>query len=239
MTSSLARTQEGGNVAALFAKVWCVDFEYRADAGERPWPVCMVARESGTGRELRLWRDDLLTLNRAPFDVGPDALFVAYFASAELGCFLELGWPLPENVLDLYVEHRVETNGEPTLCGDGLLGALSLRGLGYIDAGEKDAMRRLVCDQHQWTAEERRKILDYCASDVDGLAALLPRMAPSIDWPRALLRGRYMKAVARMERTGVPIDAALHRAMIADWNNLKGDLIAAVDADFGVYEGTA
>ena len=32
------------------------------------------------------------------------------------------------DVLDLDVEHRVETNGEPTLCGDGLLGALSLRG---------------------------------------------------------------------------------------------------------------
>jgi DNA polymerase-1 len=238
MTSSLVRTQEGGNVAALFSQVWCVDFEYRADAGERPWPVCMVARELSTGCELRLWRDELLALSRAPFDLGPDALFVAYFASAELGCFLELGWPFPQNVLDLYVEHRVETNGEPTLCGDGLLGALAWRGLGHIDAGEKDAMRRLVCDQRQWTAEERRKILDYCASDVDGLAALLPRMAPSIDWPRALLRGRYMKAVARMERTGVPIDGLLHRRIIADWDNLKGDLIAAVDADFGVYEGT-
>ena len=238
MMSSPVTTQEGGGFAALFAKVWYVDFEYRADAGERPWPVCMVARELGTGREVRLWRDDLLALNHAPFDVEADTLFVAYFASAELGCFLELGWPLPQNVLDLYVEHRVETNGEPTLCGDGLLGALSLRGLGHIDAGEKDAMRRLVCEQHQWTAEERRKILDYCASDVDGLVALLPRMAPSIDWPRALLRGRYMKAVARMERTGIPIDATLHRAMIADWDDIKIGLIAAVDADFGVYRGT-
>ena len=99
-------------------------------------------------------------------------------------------------------------------------------------------MRRLVCEQHQWTGEERRKILDYCASDVDGLVALLPRMAPSIDWPRALLRGRYMKAVARMERTGIPIDATLHRAMIADWDDIKIGLIAAVDADFGVYRGT-
>ena len=107
------------------------------------------------------------------------------FASAEFGCFLELGWPLPENVLDLYVEHRVETNGERTLCGDGLLGALALRGLGHIDAGEKDEMRRLILERQQWSDEERRKILDYCASDVIGTVALFSKMAPSIDWPRA------------------------------------------------------
>ena len=131
----------------LFREIWCADFEFRADPGERPWPVCMVAQEIRTGRVIRLWRNELLALTRAPFDVGASALFVAYFASAEFGCFLELGWALPENVIDLYVEHRVETNGEKTLCGDGLLGALALRGLGHIDAGEKDEMRRLILDQ--------------------------------------------------------------------------------------------
>ncbi len=88
----------------------------------------------------------------------PDALFSAFFASAEFGCFLELGWPLPHNVLDLYAEHRNETNGEKTLYGDGLLGALALRGLAHIDAGQKDEMRRLILDQQQWTQDEKRKI---------------------------------------------------------------------------------
>ena len=77
-------------------------------------------------------------------------MFVAYFASAELGCFLSLGWPLPFNVVDLYVEHRRETNGLPTFCGNGLVGALALRGLAHIDAGEKEAMRRLVLDNTAW-----------------------------------------------------------------------------------------
>ena len=53
------------------------------------------------------------------------------------------------------------------------------------------------------------------------LVALLPRMAPTIDWPRALLRGRYMGAVARMERAGVPIDTAMHRRMIGNWELIK------------------
>src|SRR5262249_17804842 len=41
---------------------------------------------------------------------------------------------------------------------------------------------------------------------VDGLARLLAALEPNLDLPRALLRGRYTAAVARMERVGVPID---------------------------------
>jgi hypothetical protein len=89
-----------------FRECWACDFEFRADPGERPWPVCMVAKELHTGREIRKWRGELLELRCAPFNVGADAVFVAYFASAELGCFLALGGPPPVNVLDLYVEHR-------------------------------------------------------------------------------------------------------------------------------------
>jgi DNA polymerase I len=226
------------NIFNLFREVWCADFEFRANLGDHPGLVCMVAQEVKTGRVTRLWRNELLALSRAPFEVGTDVLFVAYFASAEFGCFLELGWPLPENVLDLYVEHRVATNGERTLCGDGLLGALALRGLGHIDAGEKDEMRRLILDHQHWSEDEKRKILAYCESDVIGTVALCSRMVPSIDWPRALLRGRYMKAVARMERTGVPIDLELYNSLVTNWDNLKEDLIAAVDVDYGVYEGT-
>lgn len=228
-----------GTVAAIpFRQIWCVDFEFRADSGERPWPVCMVARELRSGRELCLWRDELLAMHRAPFDTGPDAVVVAYLASAELGCFLELGWSLPANVLDLYVEHRVETNGLPIASfGNGLVGALASRGLGHIDAGEKEAMRRLVCDQRNWSDTERRSILEYCSSDVDGLAALLPRMAPRIDLPRALLRGRYMAAVAKMERAGVPIDTDIHRQLVENWDAIKCDLVAQVDTAFGVYDG--
>ena len=138
--------------------MWACDFEFRADPGERPWPVCMVACELHTGREIRLWRSELLRLRTAPFGIGEGALFLAYFASAELGCFLELGWPLPTNVVDLFVEHRCETNGVPTTCGDGLVGALALRGLAHIDAGEKEAMRRLVMDRAAWSDAQQAAI---------------------------------------------------------------------------------
>jgi DNA polymerase-1 len=221
-----------------FREAWCVDFEFGSDPGECPLVVCMVAYEINSGLEIRLWRNELLELRKAPFNTGPDAVLVAFYASAELGCFLELGWPLPANVIDLFAEHRVETNGKSLPCGNGLLGALAIRGLGHIDASEKEAMRRLVMEQRAWTETERRQVLDYCASDVTGLAALLGVMVPTIDWPRALLRGRYMAAAARMERTGIPIDASLHARLAADWEAIKGRLVAKVDQAFGVYDGT-
>ena len=81
-----------------FREVWLCDFEFRAPDGERPEPLCMVAREWRIGRTLRLWQDELARLREAPFAIGPDALFVAYYASAELGCFLALDWPAPARV---------------------------------------------------------------------------------------------------------------------------------------------
>jgi DNA polymerase I len=221
-----------------FCETWAVDFEYRSDPGECPWVVCMVGRELNSGREIRLWRDELLTLDRAPFDVGPNSAIIAYYAAAELGCFLELGWPLPANVIDLFAEHRVETNGRPVPCGNGLVGALAFRNLAHIDAGEKEAMRRLILDNRQWSESEQRAILNYCASDVEALAALWPTMAPNIDIPRALLRGRYMAAVAKMERTGIPVDVDLHRRLVRNWPALKERLIVEVDQDFVVFDGT-
>ena len=220
-----------------FRELWCVDFEFRANPGERPWLVCMVAQELIGGRQIRMWRDELLALRKAPFDTGGDVAFVAYYASADLGCFLELGWPLPVNVIDLFAEHRVETNGQKLLVdGNRLPHALALRGLAYIDVSEKDAMIQLIIGQREWSEEEKCKILDYCAKDVVALIALLPVMAPTIDWPRAKLRGRYMVAVARMERAGIPIDAALHRNLVDNWEPIKQHLIAEVDQAYGVYE---
>ena len=97
-----------------------------------------------------------------PFDVGADALFVAYMASAEMGCFLQLGWPMPVNVLDLYAEFRCETNGRTLPHGRGLLGALSYHALSSITKEEKQDMRDLVLTGGPWTEQQRRDILAYC-----------------------------------------------------------------------------
>ena len=216
-----------------FREIWACDFEFRAPRSERPHPVCMCARELRSGRKIRLWEDDLKR-PAVPFNTGPDSVLVACAAVAELSCFLELGWPLPVNVIDLFAEHRVATNGIPLPCGNGLLGALAIRGLAHIDAGEKEEMRRLILDQTDYSDAERAAILAYCMSDVDALAALLPTL--SIELPFALLRGRYCAAVARMERAGIPIDVELYRYVVENWEALKRDLIAEVNVVFDVYD---
>jgi hypothetical protein len=220
--------------------VFLIDFEFRPENGREgntPEPVCLVVKDFPSGVTRRYWQDELYALNAAPFSVESGALCVAYFASAELDCFIQLGWPLPENVLDLFVEFRCLTNGTTPPNGAGLLGALLYFGLPTIAAEQKDAMRDLVLRGGPWEMQERQNILDYCESDVCALEQLLPAMLPSIDLPRALVRGRYMKAVSRMQATGTPIDAETLREIETYWVDIQDALIAQIDASYGVYEG--
>src|SRR5579859_3312690 len=183
---------------AHFKEVWVVDFEFRAPPGERPEPVCLVAHELHSGRTIRYWHDQLNGMTIPPYHLGPDTLFVAYYASAELSCHLALGWPMPVRVLDLFTEFSNATAGLTVPNGRSLLGALSWHGLDAMSAAAKDAMRDLVMRGGPWLADEQRSILKYCEEDVKGLGRLLPAMVSKIDLPRALLRGRYMTAAARI-----------------------------------------
>jgi DNA polymerase-1 len=202
-------------------------------SGERSRPVCMVAKELRTGQVWRLWRGEFGS--RPPFPLEADTLFVAYYASAEFG--RALSWPAPVNVLDLFVEFRDRTNGLMTPAGSSLVGALAYFGIDAVPPAEKDAMRARVLSGEPWDDAERAAILDYCAADVAALERLLAAMLPRIDLARALLRGRYMKAAAAMEWNGVPIDTATLALLREHWTGIQDELIAAIDGDYGVFDG--
>jgi hypothetical protein len=218
-----------------FREIWAADFEFVALPGERPNPVCLVAKELRTAQEVRLWRDQFGPA--PPYPIGGESLFVAYYASAELGCHRALNWPMPARILDLFTEFRDRTNGLETPSGASLLGALIYFGLDHIGAQEKEAVRDLVMRGGPWSPDERAAVLDYCASDVDALARLLPAMLPRLDLPHALLRGRYMAAVSAMEHNGVPIDVPMLGRFQRNWTSIQDRLIIDVDKDFHVYEG--
>ena len=66
---------EGGGAATCrpsildlppFAEIWAVDFEFGANPGENPEPVCLVAWELSSGRKLRLWRDEFGPAHHTP-----------------------------------------------------------------------------------------------------------------------------------------------------------------------------
>ena len=70
----------------------------------------MVAREYYSGQLQRLWLDGIAK-PVCPFPLGENNLYVAYYASAEMGCHLALDWTLPDYPLDLFCEFRCQTNG--------------------------------------------------------------------------------------------------------------------------------
>ena len=176
-----------------FHQVWCVDFEYQELNGNNPVVHCMVARELFTGRLIRQWLSGEGGI-RCPIPLGEDTLYVAYFATAELKSHLALGWPLPTNVLDLFVEFRCRTNGKSLPSGNGLLGALVYFGLSGIAYAEKEVMRELAIRGGPFSPRERHELVDYCQGDVEALTGLLPHLIEKLDLGQALLRGRYMKS---------------------------------------------
>ena len=220
-----------------FDQIWCVDFEFRVPDGERPTPICLVAQEMRSGRTIRMSDQELRDSQQPPYSVGKHCLFVAYYASAEMGCHLALHWPMPIYVLDLFAEFRVLTNGLVTPSGNGLLGALAYFGIDGMDVFEKEEMRQLAMRGGPWTKEECQALLDYCESDVVALQKLLDIMAPKIDLPRAMLRGRYMKAAASIEWNGVPINVEALEALRTSWTEIRDQLIARVDKSYGVFKG--
>jgi hypothetical protein len=220
-----------------FREIWLHDFEFVAQPGERPDVVCLVAHELRSGQTLRLWRDQLGASPPYPTDHG--ALFVNFVANAECACHLALGWPLPANVLDLSPVFRNLTNGRSTPDGKGLLGALRYFGLDAIATKQKDSMRARIIEGGPFTPAEQIKILDYCASDIDALRRLLPKVAaePEFNLDIALYHGEFAAVSAVMEHNGVPVDMEIF-ARLADagtWRAVRDAMVPAIDAQYGVY----
>lgn len=220
--------------------IWGVDFEFHPHAGREgnpPVPVCMVAKNFKTGETIRLWQDELEQRREAPFPTDASSLVVAFYASAEMGCFEVLKWAMPVNVLDLYIAFRMHTNGRELPSGRGLLGAQIYFGLQPIGEDEKETMRRLVLDGGPWSMDQEEAILRYCESDVTALEHLMRAMEPHIDWPRIVLHGRYPAAAARIELTGVPIDTETLQVLLDRRESVQLELIRRINSDFDVFEG--
>ena len=210
------------------------DFEYDAKPGERPVPLCLVAYEVKSGVELRIWNPRDL-----PFRIGPDVLFVAFYAAGDLACFRVLGWPMPERFLDLYVEFRNHTNGLPLIAGRSLIGALTHFGLDNIGAAEKEGKRNLIQRGGPWCREEQTAILEYCVSDVDALKRLFPALLPKINnLGQALQRGRSMGAVGTIEYHGVPINVRQLKRLRENWDPIRSRLRNQFDPHHEIYDET-
>jgi hypothetical protein len=232
-----------------FRHAWITDSEYQQRWGERPTPHCIVARCAITGAEIRYWCGGGIW-PPCPFALDGSELFIFFAADADLGCFLQLGWPIPPCILDLFPEFLRMRNGHRREhIKNSLLDALAYFGEPGMGADEKDSMRQLAIRGGPFTAEEKRDLLDYCALDLNATYRLLKRMwfAARLDrlktFGQALWRGRYMGAVAVIRAIGVPIDMPLLRRFadhfLSHGSELKEALIAKLAAPYNVYVGSS
>jgi hypothetical protein len=163
-------------------------------------------------------------------------LFCSFNAPAELGCYLELGWPLAENILDLCIEHRLLVNGvldkkQPR----DLLAAMAYYNLPRIEMIEKHAWRNLILTGGPFDAEQRAGILEYCWTDIRALELLLPTMLRSMptDLDRALYRARYTIPVTAIMRAGIPVDEVAWRQL----HDMREEIQREITADCPIYDG--
>jgi|CXWL01.1.fsa_nt_gi hypothetical protein len=215
-----------------------LDFEFHAPRGEVAAPLCVCWYELRSGRAGRLWLGDHAPAH-PPFANGDHVLFVAFYASADIGCFVVLDWPVPTNVLDLFVEHRNFTNGLHPAVGAELADAVAFHGLQPINPVTKAQMQALAQRGGPFSELEKKDLMTSCASDVTALRDLFIALASTIDLDLALLRGRYMKAAAHVERVGVPIDTIAYSKLRERWEDLAPMLIDEIDHQYGVYDGNS
>jgi DNA polymerase family A len=220
----------------MAAEIWVGDFEFYQPEGELPIPLCFAAQELHSGRWVRLPQGEF------PADppYSNDSTLIAFAADAELTCCHVLGWPFPQNVIDLHAEYLNYTNYlERTGKNESsLISVLTEFGIDHIDTEEKQRMRTIAIAGGPRTPEEKAALLQYCETDVIPLAKLYSLLIGSGNIDQAIARGRYMKAVTMMQVIGTPIDVAKLQEFRGKWDAIKEALVSEIDQEFNVYVGT-
>ena len=234
-----------------FKSVTVCDFEYEVAPGDLPNVLCMVAyvlnenlRHVST---VRLWCGEFGS--NPPFDVGPDSLFVAYSAWAEMTCFQRLGWKFPVHILDLHTAYLASSNlllpydpdqekkrEKPRKRLSDACRAYGIEGWEHID---KATIAEDIGNGN-WCKYGRDMVFQYCEEDVRKSTELLRaqvhgagRFSP-IDVPRVLHWSNYSaKAIARVQARGMPIDMELWNLVQENKAAVIAELIRQFDPSYG------
>lgn len=222
------------NPPFLEVPIHVVDFEFIQPDGEMPTPICMVDKELHSQDIHRYWFEQ----GCQPCPLSFDGIYVAYYAIAEMNCHLALDWPLPQYLIDPYMEFRQITNGLKLPAGNSLIGACTYYGISGTSGVVKDAMRGRIMAGYPFTEEEKTAILAYCEQDVLMTEQLFNAMVNEFDdTNRVFLRGRYAKALSCIERNGIPIDIDTYNKLRNNWDDIVQKLIDRINPRYDVYEG--
>ena len=216
-------------------KTYVIDFEFLPQSGSHPLPWCVAYHCIDSGEEGTLWLGEQNI--PSPF---PDTFrMIAHYALAELSCFLELGWKLPTEVIDTLPEARAVRGQVPTGGASwGLLTVATQLGISTMSSDYKDQMRQLAMAD-EIPLHQRDELMRYCMEDVRTGLAVWQALEPCVNIKEAVLRGRYLKALAKVERRGIPADVDLVRRLEESmpqiretaWTEARKDYPGVIDTD--------
>jgi DNA polymerase family A len=220
-----------------FNSVVVCDFEYEVAPGDLPDVFCMVAyvldENLRHARTIRLWRGEFGST--PPFDVGPDSLFVAYSAWAEMTCFKVLSWKFPVHIYDQHTAYLAasnqllpydpdETRHKPRKRLSDACRAYHIEGWERID---KETISKAIGDGTWREHFSPQEVVDYCEEDVRSSTKLLRaqlRGTGGGDVDHVLCWSNYSaKAIALIQARGMPIDMVL-------WNLVQDNKAAVIVA---------
>jgi DNA polymerase-1 len=230
-------------VSRNFGQVVVCDSEYEVADGDLPKPLCVVAyvldEHLQHVRTIRQWRGEFSP--EPPFDIGPNTLFVAYSAWAEMTVFKVLNWKFPVHIFDQHTAYLAASNillpYEPdenrTKMSKGLEAACHAYGIeGWKGMNKKEIAKDI--GEGRWRKYGRAGVEAYCEEDVRVETELLRAqlrdrcdyhgftLLPAADTDRVLHWSDYSaKAIALIQSRGMPIDMPL-------WDLVQENLAAIV-----------
>src|SRR6516225_9589850 len=204
-----------------FKHIVVCDFEYEIADGNLPDVLCTVAQVLDENlqhlRTIKLWRGEFGA--EPPFDIGPDALFVAYSAWAEMTCFKVLGWQFPVHLFDQHTAFLAASNILLPYNPDEvrkkprkrLSDACCAHGIEGWERIDKENISKAIGDGTWHTLFSPQEVVDYCEEDVrKSMELLRAQLLVGADVPRILHWSNYSaKAVALIQARGMSIDMVL------------------------------
>jgi DNA polymerase-1 len=259
-------------VTKVFSQIVVCDFEYEVADGGLPNVLCGVMyvldEKLQHVRTIRLWRGVVgqslppIHLYRGefrkepPFDIGPDTLFVAYSAWAEMTCFMELGWKFPVHIFDLHTAYLAASNillpynpdEERKRQSKKLPDACRAYGIEGWENIEKKSMAQDI-GEGRWEKYGKENVLTYCEEDVKKSTELLRAQLhnrcdyrgrirlPAANVERVLYWSNYSgKSIAQIQARGMPWDVPLWNLVQENKATIIGDLLRRFDPSCGDEE---
>ena len=241
------------NRIAQVDELCVLDFEFSTFGGEVV-PISYVARvedKHPIDRSvvyLQNWKPK--KGSTPPYSPGPNNLVVTFFGEAEMWLIDHLGWPMPENHIDCFVEHRNLFNGLlPKGKGVWDLESVAKKFKIQTDykATDKTGLRERL-GNGTFREDEQEDIFRYNKLDVKATYEIFKHLLlviendPALDANRyfrqALLRGRQVNAIGKMINTGIPVDQKSTELIINNIDAITQHFITKANKELGIWDGT-